>query len=70
MRSLAPQSYGEMAGTPTSRAQGGIRQFGIVAGCQTPSGESDMEAVMGKYVVAWLLGVPAFVLVIVYMLAH
>jgi len=25
---------------------------------------------MGKYVVAWLLGVPAFVLVIVYMFAH
>jgi len=25
---------------------------------------------MGKYVLAWLLGVPAFVLVIVYMLAH
>jgi len=25
---------------------------------------------MGKYVFAWLLGVPAFVLVIVYMLAH
>jgi len=28
------------------------------------------EAVMGKYVVAWLLGVPAFVLVIVYMFAR
>jgi hypothetical protein len=29
-----------------------------------------LEAVMGKYVVAWLLGVPAFVLVIVSFLAH
>ena len=28
------------------------------------------EVHMGKYVFAWLLGVPAFVLVIVYMLAH
>ena len=25
---------------------------------------------MGKYVLAWLLGVPAFVLVIVYLFAH
>jgi hypothetical protein len=29
-----------------------------------------LEAVMGKYVVAWLLVVPAFVLVIVSFLAH
>jgi hypothetical protein len=29
-----------------------------------------LEAVMGKYVVAWLLGVPAFVLVTVSFLAH
>ena len=29
-----------------------------------------MESVMGKYVLAWLLGVPAFVLVIIYMFAH
>jgi hypothetical protein len=25
---------------------------------------------MGKYVLAWLLGVPALVLVVVYMVAH
>jgi len=25
---------------------------------------------MGKYVIAWLLGVPAFVLVLVYFFAH
>jgi hypothetical protein len=25
---------------------------------------------MGKYVLAWMLGVPAFVLVIVYLFAH
>jgi hypothetical protein len=30
----------------------------------------ELEAVMGKYVLAWLLGVPAFVLVIIYMFAH
>ena len=30
----------------------------------------ELEEVMGKYVLAWLLGVPAFVLVIVYMFAH
>jgi hypothetical protein len=30
----------------------------------------ELEAIMGKYVLAWLLGVPAFVLVIVYMFAH
>jgi hypothetical protein len=29
-----------------------------------------MEPVMGKYVLAWLLGVPVFVLVIVYILFH
>jgi hypothetical protein len=26
------------------------------------------EAVMGKYLIAWILGVPAFVLVIIYLL--
>ena len=26
------------------------------------------EAKMGKYIIAWLLGVPAFVLVIIYLL--
>jgi len=25
---------------------------------------------MGKYVLAWILGVPAFVLVLVYLIAH
>jgi len=25
---------------------------------------------MGKYVLAWLLGVPAFVLILVYLIAH
>jgi hypothetical protein len=30
----------------------------------------ELEAVMGKYVLAWLLGVPAFVLVVIYMFAH
>ena len=30
----------------------------------------ELEAVMGKYVLAWLLGVPAFVLVIIYFFAH
>jgi hypothetical protein len=28
------------------------------------------EVEMGKYVLAWLLGVPAFVLVLVYLVAH
>jgi hypothetical protein len=28
------------------------------------------RAVMGKYLLAWLLGVPAVVLVVVYLLAH
>ena len=31
---------------------------------------SPRENEMGKYVLAWLLGVPAFVLVIVYIFAH
>jgi hypothetical protein len=26
--------------------------------------------VMGKYLIAWILGVPAFVLVIIYLLFH
>ena len=38
--------------------------------CPSARGEIQLEAVMGKYVVAWLLGVPAFVLVIVYLIAH
>jgi len=25
---------------------------------------------MGKYVLAWILGVPAFVLILVYLIAH
>jgi len=29
-----------------------------------------MEDKMGKYVLAWILGVPAFVLVLIYMFAH
>jgi hypothetical protein len=29
-----------------------------------------MENNMGKYVLAWILGVPAFVLVLIYMFAH
>ena len=32
--------------------------------------EQLMEIEMGKYVLAWLLGVPAFVLVLVYLVAH
>jgi hypothetical protein len=28
------------------------------------------EVEMGKYVLAWLLGVPAFVLVLIYLVAH
>jgi hypothetical protein len=28
------------------------------------------EGDMGKYVIAWLLGVPAFVLVIIYLFVH
>ena len=28
------------------------------------------EVEMGKYVLAWILGVPAFVLVLVYLIAH
>ena len=28
------------------------------------------EGEMGKYVLAWILGVPAFVLVLVYLIAH
>ena len=34
------------------------------------TGPTLQEVHMGKYVLAWLLGVPAFVLVIIYMLAH
>jgi hypothetical protein len=45
-------------------------QFAIVAACRSLAGEADMETIMGKYVVAWLLGVPALVLVVVYMFAH
>jgi hypothetical protein len=36
---------------------------------RSPTGESQ-GAFVGKYVIAWLLGVPAFVLVIVYLLFH
>jgi hypothetical protein len=28
------------------------------------------ETVMGKYLIAWILGVPAFVLVLIYMFMH
>jgi hypothetical protein len=56
--------HADIAGTSAPR------QFAIVAVCQSLPGEADMETIMGKYVVAWLLGVPAFVLVIVYMFAH
>jgi len=40
---------------------------------QVASGTGDdrkKERAMGKYVLAWLLGVPVFVLVIVYILFH
>jgi hypothetical protein len=30
----------------------------------------DRRSIVGKYVLAWLLGVPAFVLVIIYLLFH
>jgi hypothetical protein len=33
-------------------------------------GQLDRRRIMGKYVLAWLLGVPAFVLVIIYLLFH
>jgi hypothetical protein len=33
-------------------------------------GQLDRRTIVGKYVLAWLLGVPAFVLVIVYLLFH
>jgi hypothetical protein len=63
-------SYDRTSRTPTSPKSTPPRQFAIVAVCRSLSGEADMETIMGKYVVAWLLGVPAFVLVIVYMFAH
>jgi hypothetical protein len=34
------------------------------------SSESSKEFVMGKYLIAWILGVPAFVLVIAYFFFH
>ena len=34
------------------------------------TGRFNKENVMGKYVLAWLLGVPMFVLVIVYLFVH
>jgi hypothetical protein len=33
-------------------------------------GQLNRRSIVGKYVLAWLLGVPAFVLVIVYLLFH
>jgi len=30
----------------------------------------DRRSIVGKYLLAWLLGVPAFVLVIIYLLFH
>lgn len=32
--------------------------------------EFAMESIMGKYLIAWLLGVPAIVLVLVYVFMH
>ena len=46
-------------------------QLLFISGWRAPAGKLLQERLkMGKYVLAWLLGVPAFVLVIVYLFAH
>ena len=59
-----------MAGMPTAVRAAAHGKSRMVAVGRSLPGEVDLEAVMGKYVVAWLLGVPAFVLVIIYMFAR
>ena len=48
-----------------SLAPGGERRCGNIPAAVPATQE---EILMGKYFLAWLLGVPAFVLVIVYLL--
>jgi len=66
-------SYERTSATPITRRQRVLHN----AASSRESGQMiksdrqlELEAVMGKYVLAWLLGVPAFVLVIIYMFAH
>ena len=57
------------SGTPTFTIYGLSDNWPVSGGCHTRSTSIDGED-MGKYVIAWLLGVPAFVLVIIYLFAH
>ena len=54
---------------PTSMIGGLSDNLPVSGGLHTRSTSIDGED-MGKYVIAWLLGVPAFVLVIIYLFAH
>ena len=65
---LAP-AYSKTSGTPTFTRYGLSDNRSVSGGFHTRSTSIDGED-MGKYVIAWLLGVPAFVLVIVYLFAH
>jgi hypothetical protein len=40
------------------------------AACHARSSRIHLETRMGKYLLAWLLGVPAFVLVLFYLFFH
>ncbi len=59
---VTPDSYGRSRASPT---RGGRR-----AGHTLPLQSIPSEAVMGKYVIAWILGVPAVVLVGIYAFTH
>jgi len=58
----ASVSYSGRRLPPTVAANGGGYGAGIL--------QSTQETLMGKYFIAWLLGVPAFVLVIAYLIFH
>ena len=61
-------SYDAMGGALTESSPRRVDNRHVSSASAT--GPTLQEVHMGKYVFAWLLGVPAFVLVIVYMLAH
>ena len=60
-------SYDAIRHAPTSKSLGYLDNSRVLGSHRWTY---YLEVDMGKYVFAWLLGVPAFVLVIIYFFAH
>jgi len=52
---------------PVNRRRSAVRKKFRVA-CKLPPGSGKRSSTVGKYLIAWLLGVPAVVLVLIYLL--